>query len=44
MIQIGPSVCTSIKEIAETVVKIAGKDIKIKYDVTKPEGEQSQKR
>lgn len=26
-IQIGPSVCTSIAEIAETVVKISGKDI-----------------
>ena len=37
-IQIGPSVCTSIKEIAETVVKISGKDIKIVYDTTKPEG------
>ena len=40
-IQIGPSVCTSIKEIAETVVKISGKDIKIVYDTTKPEGDKA---
>jgi len=40
-IQIGPSVCTSIKDIAETVVKISGKDIKIKYDITKPEGDKA---
>lgn len=41
MIQIGPSVCTPIREIAETVVKISKKDIKIKYDVTKPEGDKA---
>ncbi|HPD58021.1 MAG TPA: SDR family NAD(P)-dependent oxidoreductase [Smithellaceae bacterium] len=41
MIQIGPSVCTSIKEIAETVVRISGKNITIKYDVTKPEGDKA---
>lgn len=41
MIQIGPSVCTSIREIAETVVKISGKDIQIKYDTTKPEGDKA---
>lgn len=40
-IQIGPSVCTSIKEIAETVVKISGKDIDIFYDTTKPEGDKA---
>ena len=40
-IQIGPSVCTSIKEIAETVVKISGKDIDIYYDTTKPEGDKA---
>lgn len=32
---------TSIKEIAETVVKISGKDIKIVYDTTKPEGDKA---
>lgn len=40
-IQIGPSVCTSIREIAETVVKISGKDIDIFYDTTKPEGDKA---
>ena len=40
-IQIGPSVCTSIKEIAETVVAISGKDIDIFYDTTKPEGDKA---
>ncbi len=41
MIQIGPSVCTSIREIAEAVVKISGKDIQIKYDISKPEGDKA---
>lgn len=40
-IQIGPSVCTSIAEIAETVVKISGKDIKPFFDTTKPEGDKA---
>ena len=40
-IQIGPSVCTSIKEIAETIVKISGKNIEIVYDTTKPEGDKA---
>lgn len=40
-IQIGPSVCTSIKEIAEIVVKISGKDIDVFYDTTKPEGDKA---
>jgi nucleoside-diphosphate-sugar epimerase len=40
-IQIGPSVCTSIKEIAETIVKISGKHIDIFYDTTKPEGDKA---
>lgn len=39
--QIGPSVCTSIKEIAETIVKISGKDIEIFFDTTKPEGDKA---
>ena len=41
IIQIGPSVCTSIKEIAETVVEISGRDIKVEYDTTKPEGDKA---
>ncbi|MDD4822771.1 MAG: NAD-dependent epimerase/dehydratase family protein [Bacteroidales bacterium] len=40
-IQIGPSVCTSIREIAEAVVRISGKDIDIYYDTTKPEGDKA---
>lgn len=40
-IQIGPSVCTSIKEIAETIVAISGKEINITYDTTKPEGDKA---
>lgn len=38
-IQIGTDYCTSIKEIAEMVVKISGKKIDINYDLTKPEGD-----
>jgi len=40
-IQIGPSVCTSIKEIAESVVRISGKNIEIIYDTTRPEGDKA---
>ncbi len=40
-IQIGPSVCTSIKDIAETIVRISGKDIDIFFDTTKPEGDKA---
>lgn len=40
-IQIGPSVCTTIKEIAEAIVEISGKEIEIKYDTTKPEGDKA---
>ena len=39
LIQIGPDHCTSIREIAETVVDIAGKSIDVVYDTTKPEGD-----
>ena len=41
VIQIGPSVCTSIREIAEAVVAISGKNIDIFYDTTKPEGDKA---
>lgn len=40
-IQIGPSECTSIREVAETVVKISGKDIDVFYDTSKPEGDKA---
>ena len=39
VVQLGPDVCVSIREIAETVVGISGKDIEIQYDTTKPEGD-----
>lgn len=38
-IQIGTDYCTSIKELAETIVKISGKEIDIEYDRSKPEGD-----
>ncbi|MFV5688865.1 NAD-dependent epimerase/dehydratase family protein [Flavobacterium sp. ZT3R25] len=41
VIQIGPSVCTSIKEIAEQVIEISGKKIEAFYDKSKPEGDKA---
>lgn len=38
-IQIGPGVCTSIREVAERVVAISGKEIEIEYDLSAPEGD-----
>lgn len=40
-IQIGPSVCTSIKEIAEQIIEISGKKIDAFYDKSKPEGDKA---
>ena len=40
-IQIGPSYCTSIKEIAEKIIDISGKNIKPFYDISKPEGDKA---
>jgi GDP-D-mannose 3',5'-epimerase len=39
VIQVGPNVCTSIREVAETIVDISGKDIEIRYDTSRPEGD-----
>lgn len=39
MIQIGPEYCTSIRDLAEKIVAISGKEIQILYDTTKPEGD-----
>jgi len=39
VIQVGPDVCTTIREVAETVVDISGKGIEIQYDTSKPEGD-----
>lgn len=41
IIQIGPDFSTTIKEIAETIVSISGRDIHIKYDTNKPEGDKA---
>jgi GDP-D-mannose 3',5'-epimerase len=43
LIQIGPDKCTSIKEIAETIIAISGKDIEIIYDTSKPEGDKGRR-
>lgn len=39
LIQIGPSTCTSIKEISLKIVEIVGKNIPIRFDTTKPTGD-----
>jgi GDP-D-mannose 3', 5'-epimerase len=39
--QIGPDKSTTIAEIANHIVKISGKDIKIIFDTTKPEGDKA---
>ena len=41
VIQIGPSECTSIKDIAEMIVDISQKKIDIQYDLSKPEGDKA---
>ena len=38
-IQLGPNICTSIKDIAEILVDISPDSIDISYDTTKPEGD-----
>lgn len=38
-VQVGTNFCTSIRELAETIVKISGKKIDVNYDITKPEGD-----
>lgn len=40
-IQIGPSECTSIKEIAFTIAEISGKSITPFFDTSKPEGDKA---
>lgn len=43
VIQIGPGNCTSIREIAELIVKISGKSIETQYDQSKPEGDRGRR-
>jgi nucleoside-diphosphate-sugar epimerase len=38
-IQLGTGKATSIKDIAENIKKISGKEIKINFDISKPEGD-----
>jgi len=38
-IQIGPDVCTTIREIAETIIEVSGKPIGIQFDTSRPEGD-----
>lgn len=38
-IQLGNSCCTSIRELVDIVVKVSGKKIEVKYDLSKPEGD-----
>jgi GDP-D-mannose 3',5'-epimerase len=39
IIQLGPDQCTTIREVAETVVRLSGRNIGIRYDTTKPTGD-----
>ena len=39
VIQIGPNVSHSIGDIAERIVRLSGKEIDIRFDPTKPEGD-----
>lgn len=42
-VHLGPAQSNSIKEIAETIVEISGKDIAIVYDDSMPEGDKDRK-
>lgn len=39
VIQIGPGISHSIADIAESIVRLSGKEIEIRFDPTKPEGD-----
>lgn len=39
VIQLGTDYCTSIRELVDIIIKISGKEIAVKYDTTKPEGD-----
>ncbi len=40
-IQIGPSYCTGIREVVETIIRISGKKIVPRFDPSKPEGDKA---
>lgn len=37
--QVGPSYCTSIKELVSMLIRISEKKLRVKYDMTQPEGD-----
>jgi GDP-D-mannose 3', 5'-epimerase len=37
--QIGPGVCTSIRQLIETIIEVSGKSLNVFYDISKPEGD-----
>jgi GDP-D-mannose 3',5'-epimerase len=39
VIQIGPDKCISIREIAQTIADVSGKNIDIEFDLSRPEGD-----
>jgi GDP-D-mannose 3',5'-epimerase len=39
VMQIGPDICISIREIAEHIAEIADKGLEIEFDLTRPEGD-----
>ncbi len=39
VIQIGSEIATTIKELAEMIIAISGKEIELKFDISKPEGD-----
>jgi GDP-D-mannose 3',5'-epimerase len=39
LIQIGPDFSLTIREIAEIIVKISGKDLRLSFDTSRPEGD-----
>lgn len=42
-IQIGPEECLSIRQIAETIVAISDRDIRITFDASRPEGDRGRR-
>ncbi|MCF8340934.1 MAG: NAD-dependent epimerase/dehydratase family protein [Chitinophagaceae bacterium] len=39
VIQLGPNVCTTIEEVANTIVEISDKKLTVEFDTTKPTGD-----
>jgi GDP-D-mannose 3',5'-epimerase len=43
LVQIGPDVCTSIREVAEAVLEIADRGIPLRFDLSRPEGDRGRR-